>query len=82
MSTSNASEEEKIKTMMSQSTQDYDPSKYVKSRGLVGPLPPNYTCFRCGQPGHFIKLCPLNTVRITFIFELSSIYVILFSDGC
>ena len=25
--------------------------------------PPSYTCFRCGQRGHWIKLCPTNGVR-------------------
>jgi len=50
--------------MMSHSTQDYDSSKYIKSRGMIGPLPPNYTCYRCGQPGHYIKHCPTNNVII------------------
>uniref|UniRef100_A0A803TRV2 RB binding protein 6, ubiquitin ligase n=1 Tax=Anolis carolinensis TaxID=28377 RepID=A0A803TRV2_ANOCA len=25
-----------------------------------GPPPPTYTCFRCGKPGHYIKICPTN----------------------
>ena len=25
-----------------------------------GPVPPNYLCRRCSQPGHFIQDCPTN----------------------
>lgn len=60
LSKSEMSEEDKIKTMMSQSTQEYDSSKYVKTRSMLGPLPPNYTCYRCGKQGHYIKHCPTN----------------------
>lgn len=59
-----ASEDEKIKAMMTQSSQEYDVSKYVKSRSMTGPLPPNYTCYRCGKPGHWIKNCPTNNLEI------------------
>ncbi|XP_055932173.1 E3 ubiquitin-protein ligase RBBP6-like isoform X2 [Argiope bruennichi] len=56
----NTSEEDKVKAMITQSSQEYDPSKYVKSRSMTGPLPPSYTCFRCGKQGHWIKNCPTN----------------------
>uniref|UniRef100_UPI00359014E9 E3 ubiquitin-protein ligase RBBP6 isoform X2 n=1 Tax=Myxine glutinosa TaxID=7769 RepID=UPI00359014E9 len=53
----NASEEDKIKAMMSQSGQDYDPINYVKKP--TGPPPSTYTCYRCLKPGHHIKNCAL-----------------------
>uniref|UniRef100_S4RYW6 Retinoblastoma binding protein 6 n=1 Tax=Petromyzon marinus TaxID=7757 RepID=S4RYW6_PETMA len=54
----NASEEDKIKAVMNQSGQDYDPVNYVKKS--QGPPPSSYTCYRCLKPGHYIKNCPLN----------------------
>lgn len=27
---------------------------------MVGKPPPNYVCYRCGTPGHFIQNCPTN----------------------
>ncbi|XP_074041982.1 E3 ubiquitin-protein ligase RBBP6-like [Leptinotarsa decemlineata] len=59
LSSLNISEEDKIRLMMLQSTQNYDPSKYKKFRGFnqVGRLPPNYRCHKCHQEGHWIKDC-------------------------
>ncbi|XP_042168512.1 E3 ubiquitin-protein ligase RBBP6-like [Oncorhynchus tshawytscha] len=54
----NASEDDKIRAMMSQSNHDYDPIHYVKK--LTGPPPANYTCYRCGKNGHHIRNCPTN----------------------
>lgn len=63
-----ATEEEKIAAMVTQSTDDYDASKYQRQRGHYGPLPSNYTCYRCGQGGHYIKNCPTNNVCPNVIF--------------
>ena len=50
------------------------PFRYVKfpprRGGAVGmgvvtkPPPPSYRCYRCGQPGHYINVCPTNGVCI------------------
>ena len=41
--------------------------------GLMRPPPPNYICYRCGQKGHWIKLCPTNGVRILCVSHLFSL---------
>ena len=56
-----ATEEEAIKAAVSQSTVFTDPSRFVRVRGMAGPLHPGYKCFRCGQSGHHIKNCPTNS---------------------
>ncbi|XP_029914386.1 E3 ubiquitin-protein ligase RBBP6-like isoform X2 [Myripristis murdjan] len=53
-----ASEEDKIRAMMSQSNHGYDPAHYIKKHGP--PPPANYTCYRCGKNGHHIRNCPTN----------------------
>ncbi|KAI2663221.1 E3 ubiquitin- ligase RBBP6-like isoform X2 [Labeo rohita] len=57
----NASEENKLKAVMFQSSLCYYSSSDAMK--LVGLLPPNYICFRCGIPGHHIKNCPTNGDR-------------------
>ncbi|XP_051561872.1 E3 ubiquitin-protein ligase RBBP6-like [Myxocyprinus asiaticus] len=52
----NASEDDKIKAVMFQSSRCFYPVDYA--RQLIGLLPLNYICFRCGIPGHLIKYCP------------------------
>ncbi|XP_049653234.1 E3 ubiquitin-protein ligase RBBP6-like [Accipiter gentilis] len=54
----NASEEDKIKAMMIQSSRQYGPTNYMKKP--LGPPPSSYTCHRCRKPGHSIKNCPTN----------------------
>ncbi|KAL1273360.1 hypothetical protein QQF64_029222 [Cirrhinus molitorella] len=54
----NASEEDKLKAVMFQSSLCYYSSS--DAMALVGLIPPSYICFRCGTPGHHIKNCPTN----------------------
>ncbi|KAL5018494.1 hypothetical protein ScPMuIL_004216 [Solemya velum] len=54
-----ASEADKIKAMIQQSTRDFNPDNYVKTNKYPsGPVPSTYVCFKCQQPGHFIQNCP------------------------
>ena len=36
------------------------PGPIKKSWKLTGPVPPDYSCHRCHQPGHWISDCPTN----------------------
>ena len=49
------SEEDKIREMLT------DGNKNALKRPTVDATPgPNYTCHRCGRPGHYIQHCPTN----------------------
>ncbi|XP_049653685.1 E3 ubiquitin-protein ligase RBBP6-like [Accipiter gentilis] len=54
----NASEEDKIKAMMIQSSRQYDPTNYMKKP--LAPPPSSYTCHRYRKRGHSIMNCPTN----------------------
>ncbi|XP_056607133.1 E3 ubiquitin-protein ligase RBBP6-like [Triplophysa dalaica] len=60
----NASEEDKIKAVMFQSSLCY--YSWNEALRLVGGLPPNYVCHNCGIPGHHIRNCP-KTRDSTFV---------------
>ncbi len=71
LSKANATEEEKVLAMISQSGETYNPMHYVKYSGPrrgggvampIRPPPPTYRCYRCGQQGHYINQCPTNGV--------------------
>lgn len=65
-------EEERLAAIMSQGQQDWKTEQetsshkpvvrsYNKSAAVPDkPLPPGYTCHRCGQQGHWIQACPTN----------------------
>lgn len=65
-------EEERLAAIMSQGQQEWKAEQeasshkpvvrsYNKSAAVPDkPLPPGYTCHRCGQQGHWIQACPTN----------------------
>lgn len=62
LASSDLPEEEKIRIMMFQSTQDYHTSnyQYIPGSQQFGQVPLHYVCHRCRQRGsHWIKNCPL-----------------------
>lgn len=74
INTSNMTEEEKIAAMFDQGGQQWEQQqqqmagqKAVSLKGFSKPqavpdkpLPPGYTCHRCGEKGHWIQACPTN----------------------
>ncbi|XP_075268265.1 E3 ubiquitin-protein ligase RBBP6-like, partial [Opisthocomus hoazin] len=56
LAAANASEEDKIKAMMVQSCQEYDPINYMKRP--MGPPPSSFPCRYYGKPGHYRRNCP------------------------
>ncbi|OQR74520.1 hypothetical protein BIW11_09008, partial [Tropilaelaps mercedesae] len=57
LAASSTSEEDKIKAVISQSSSEYDSSRFVK-RPYFGPPPATYVCQKCQKPGHWIQKCP------------------------
>lgn len=69
------SEEEKIKHIQSQSTREFEPSRYARGgsgnrrgggppRSQYGQVPhPGYKCKKCGIPGHFINDCKQSSMQ-------------------
>ncbi|XP_046366707.2 E3 ubiquitin-protein ligase RBBP6-like [Haliotis rufescens] len=64
-----ATEMDKIKAAINQSTRDFDPSNYAKSKLPTGTPPNTYTCYKCGKPGHFIHACPLKDSETPGVIE-------------
>ncbi|KAH7731975.1 Zinc knuckle family protein [Aphelenchoides avenae] len=63
---SKMTEEQRLAHIKEQSTQKYHPTNYQKTRGIMtGPPPPTYVCNKCGQTGHWYKLCPLLNIKRT-----------------
>lgn len=71
--TGSKEEDERISKMMSESTshwvhtqqqsqqqQGHQVRRVSRPKGPNPVPPPTYTCFRCGQPGHYINFCPTN----------------------
>lgn len=82
--TKETNEEDRIKTMLTQSGAHWDRSseqmaeqqqlshnssqikRFIPKRNFLNPTvatrppPSTYTCFRCGQKGHYINACPTN----------------------
>jgi len=37
----------------------------IRGAGQMGEVPTTYRCFKCHQPGHWIKNCPLGLNQVT-----------------
>lgn len=79
VSTKPLSEEEKLKSIQSQSTRDFDTSRYATNQTRGGgfggrggyrphfsnqPLPAHYVCKKCNYPGHHIRDCKSNLHKV------------------
>lgn len=36
----------------------------IRGANQMGEVPPNYRCYKCHQPGHWIKNCPLGLNQV------------------
>lgn len=59
VSTKSMTEEEKIKYIQSQSTREFETTRYPRGRGRGVPGP-GYTCRKCGIQGHSIYDCKIS----------------------
>ncbi|KAI6183325.1 hypothetical protein M3Y97_00477300 [Aphelenchoides bicaudatus] len=65
---SKMSEEQRLEYAKNVSYQKYQPANYQKKAKITpmsDPPPPTYVCNRCHKTGHWVRNCPLATIRRT-----------------